>query len=122
MRRSVSRSAYVVELLFNPGPPLSLLWVLSQYVRLLGVSPHWLLAALLFEQVLAGVTFTRMSGRCVSLPALLSNPLRQWLTLGIWILGWFVDTVEWRGKAYRVGAGSLLRPAAGPVPARAVER
>jgi ceramide glucosyltransferase len=122
MRRSVSRSAYVVELLLNPAPLLILLWVLSHYAPLPGINAHWLLAALVFEQALAGVTFTRMSGRLVSLPALLSNPLRQWLTLAIWILGWFVDTVEWRGKAYRVGAGSLLRPAAGPVPARAVER
>ena len=122
MRRSVSRSAYVAELLFNPAPLLILLWVLSHYVRLPGVHPHWLLAALAFEQALAAVTFTRMSGHWVSLPAVLGNPLRQWLTLGIWILGWFVDTVEWRGKTYRVGAGSLLRPAEGPVPARAVER
>jgi hypothetical protein len=42
--------------------------------------------------------------------AVLLNPLRQWLTLAIWALGWFVQTVEWRGKSYRVGAGSRLRP------------
>ena len=33
---------------------------------------------------------------------------RQWLTLAIWALGWFVQTVEWRGKTYRVGAGSRI--------------
>jgi hypothetical protein len=68
------------------------------------------------------MSFSRMSGRLVPLRALLVNPVRQWLTLGIWLLGWFIETVEWRGKAYRVGEGSLLRPATGPVPARIVER
>ena len=48
--------------------------------------------------------------------------VRQLLTLGIWVLGWFVDTVEWRGKAYRIGVGSVLGPATGPVPARVIER
>jgi ceramide glucosyltransferase len=122
MRRSVSRSAYVVELLLNPAPILLLLWLFSYYRPVPGVPPHWLLAALVFEQALAALSFTRMTGRCVPAAALLVNPLRQWLTLGIWVLGWFVETVEWRGKAYRVGAGSLLRPTTGPVPARIVER
>jgi len=122
MRRSVSRSAYVVELLLNPAPILLLLWLLSHFLHVPAVHPHWLLAAFAFEQTLGAISFTRMTGRWVPPPALLVNPLRQWLTLGIWVLGWFVETVEWRGKAYRVGAGSLLRPATGPVPARVVER
>jgi ceramide glucosyltransferase len=122
MRRSVSRSAYVVELLLNPAPILLLLWLLSHFLHVPAVHPRWLLAAFAFEQALGAISFTRMTGRWVPPPALLVNPLRQWLTLGIWVLGWFVETVEWRGKAYRVGAGSLLRPATGAVPARVVER
>ncbi|MEO8179282.1 MAG: glycosyltransferase [Deltaproteobacteria bacterium] len=122
MRRSVSRSAYLVELLLNPAPFLMLLWVLSHFVPLPGIRPLWLLVALCLEQALAAVSFSRMTGQLVPGLALLSNPVRQWLTLGIWVLGWFVETVEWRGKAYRVGAGSVLRPATGPVPARVVER
>jgi hypothetical protein len=101
---------------------LLLLWLLSHFLHVPAVHPHWLLAAFAFEQTLGAISFTRMTGRWVPPPALLVNPLRQWLTLGIWVLGWFVETVEWRGKAYRVGAGSLLRPATGPVPARVVER
>jgi ceramide glucosyltransferase len=117
MRRSVSRSAYVAELLLNPGPLLMLLWVLSSWLPVPVAHPLWLGVALCFEQALAAVSFTRMSGQRVPVLALLVNPLRQWLTLGIWVLGWFVETVEWRGKAYRVGAGSLLRPSSSPVPA-----
>jgi ceramide glucosyltransferase len=121
MRRSVSRTAYVVELLLNPGPFLFILLLLGARLPLPGPSDLWLCAALGFEQLLAAISFARMTGRRVPLLALLANPLRQWLTLGIWVLGWFVDTVEWRGKAYRVGVGSLLRPASGPVPARIAE-
>lgn len=122
MRRSVSRSAYLVELLLNPAPLLMLLWVLSHFAPLPGIHPLWLLGALGLEQACAAVSFSRMTGRLVPVLALFANPVRQWLTLGIWVVGWFVETVEWRGKIYRVGEGSLLRPAAGPVPARIVER
>jgi ceramide glucosyltransferase len=121
MRRSVSRAAYLVELLLNPGVFSLSLLALGAELPLPGPAALWLCAALCFEQVLAAVSFARMTGRRVPLLALLANPLRQWLTLGIWVLGWFVDTVEWRGKAYRVGVGSLLRPASGPLPERIAE-
>ena len=121
MRRSVSRSAYLVELLLTPGPLLMLLLVFGSWSSV-GVSRPWLAGALGVEQLLALVTFARMTGRSVPLLALLINPLRQWLTLGIWVLGWFIETVEWRGTAYRVGAGSLLRAAASPaLPSRIVD-
>jgi hypothetical protein len=64
------------------------------------------------DQVMDFVTYSRMTGKVAPLVTLLVNPLRQWLTLAIWALGWFVQTVEWRGKTYRVGAGSRLRPLA----------
>jgi ceramide glucosyltransferase len=121
MRRSVSRSAYLVELLLNPAPLLMLLWVLSHYAPLPGIRPLWLLVALCLEQALAAVSFSRMTGRIVPVLALFVNPVRQWLTLGIWVLGWFADTVEWRGKTYRIGVGSVLGPATGPLPARVIE-
>jgi len=122
MRRSVSRSAYLVEFLLTPGPLLMFLLVLGTWLPPAGVSQPWLAGALGVEQLLGAVTFARMTGRRVPLMALLINPLRQWLTLGIWVLGWFVETVEWRGTAYRVGAGSLLRPAASPaLPTRIVD-
>lgn len=119
MRRFVSRGAYVAELFLNPAPILLLLVALGLLLPLPPVQVLWVAAALLFTQLLDAVSFTRMSGRRVPALAVLSNPLRQCFTLGIWILGWFIETVEWRGKTYGVGAGSRLRPAASPVPVRA---
>ncbi len=122
MRRSVSKSAYLVELLLTPGPLLMSLIALSTWLPLAGVDRTWLVGALAVEQLLSAVTYTRMTGQRVPVLALAINPLRQWLTLGIWVLGWFVETVEWRGTAYRVGVASVLRPAAGAaVPARIVD-
>jgi ceramide glucosyltransferase len=118
MRRFVSRAAYVAEVFLNPAPILMLLLVLGLALPLSAIRLTWLAAALAFDQLLSAITFTRMSGQRAPLLALLCNPLRQFFTLGIWILGWFIGTVEWRGKSYGVGAGSLLRPATGHVPAR----
>ncbi|MEY2931928.1 MAG: hypothetical protein RL033_2677 [Pseudomonadota bacterium] len=119
MRRFVSRSAYVAELFLNPSPILMLLLLLGFLLPMPGIRLTWLMAALLFHQLLDAISFTRMSGQRAPLLALLCNPLRQCFTLGIWIFGWFIETVEWRGKSYGVGAGSLLRPVTAPVPARA---
>jgi ceramide glucosyltransferase len=110
MRRSVSRSAYLCELLFTPGPALMLALGLGSVLPEAGFLTPWLWAGLGLHQLQNALSFTRMTGRRVPLMALLIDPLRQWLGLGLWVLGWFVETVEWRGKAYRVGVGSTLRP------------
>lgn len=110
MRRRVSRPAYMTELLLTPVPPLAALLGVGLLSPATGINVVWVGISLLVEQVLDAVTFTRMSGRRVPLAAVALNPLRQCLTFGIWLCGWFVQTVEWRGKSYRVGRGSRLEP------------
>lgn len=110
MRRQVSRLAYATEFLLTPGPLLMLVLGVAIAFPEIDIDPRWLAAWVLFDQALDYVTYTRMTGKPAPLVALLLNPLRQWLTLAIWALGWFVQTVEWRGKSYRVGSGSRLRP------------
>jgi ceramide glucosyltransferase len=110
MRRRVSRVAYLVELLLTPGPVLVLVLGLGSWLPAPHVNLEWLLASIVLDQLFDFVTYWRMTGRRPPVMAAVLNPLRQWLTLAIWTLGWFVHSVEWRGKTYRVGAGSRLRP------------
>lgn len=112
MRRQVSRVAYLVEVLLSPGPVLMSILALGLWLPEIGIDLVWVSACVLLDQLLDFITYSRMTGKSAPLVALLLNPLRQWLTLAIWTLGWFVQTVEWRGKSYRVGAGSRLRPLA----------
>ncbi len=110
MRRRISRSAYLAELLLTPAPALLTLLALGLLVPTSGVNVTWVGVSLILEQVLDAITFSRMTGRSAPLAAVMLNPLRQCLTLLIWAVGWFVQTVEWRGKVYRVGPGSKLEP------------
>lgn len=110
MRRRVSRPAYAAEVLLTPAPALVTLLGVGLLTPASGVSVVWVGFGLLVEQLLDAVTFSRMAGERVPLAAVALNPLRQCLTLGIWVVGWFVQTVEWRGRAYRVGRGSKLEP------------
>ncbi|HTV24311.1 MAG TPA: glycosyltransferase [Polyangiaceae bacterium] len=110
MRRQVSRLAYAMEIFLTPGPLLMLVLLLALWFPEIDVDPRWLAGWLAFDQALDYITYSRMTGKPAPLVAVLLNPLRQWLTLAIWALGWFVQTVEWRGKTYRVGSGSRLRP------------
>jgi hypothetical protein len=41
--------------------------------------------------------------------------VRELLTLAIWVLGWFVRVIEWRGKPFRVGKGSRLTAVTPPL-------
>jgi ceramide glucosyltransferase len=118
MRRCVSRSAFLCELLFMPGPLLMLALGLALAIPSAGMYTRWLWAGLAVLQLENAVSYWRMTDRRVPIWALLVDPLRQWLAFGIWIIGWFVETVEWRGKAYRVGVGSKLQPVTRAVAAR----
>jgi ceramide glucosyltransferase len=110
MRRQVSRTAYLVEALLTPGPALMVALVLGLWYPDTNIDPAWIAATIAADQLFDFVTYSRMAGKPTPLMALLLNPIRQWLTIAIWALGWFVQTVEWRGKTYRVGAESRLRP------------
>jgi ceramide glucosyltransferase len=108
MRRQVSRPGYLVELLLTPGPALMLALLIGCCVSGVGIDTRWVAASIVFDQLLDAVTHSCMLGRRAPWSSLMLNPIRQWLTLAIWALGWFVHTVEWRGKSYRVGVGSRL--------------
>jgi ceramide glucosyltransferase len=110
MRRRVSRSAYMVELLLTPAPALAALLMVALCFPESGINATWVGVCLILEQMLDAVTYSRMAGRRVPLAAVLLNPLRQCLTVWLWVLGWFVQNVEWRGKVYRVGPNSQLEP------------
>jgi ceramide glucosyltransferase len=110
MRRQVSRPGYLLELLLTPGPLLMLALLIDSGMPGVGVDSRWVAASILFDQLLDAITHSRMLGRLAPWPSVVLNPLRQWLTLAIWVLGWLVQTVEWRGKSYRVGVGSRLEP------------
>ena len=116
MRRRVSRSAYLTEALLTPAPALLFLVGLGLAAPETGINVGWVLLCLLLEQLLDALTYMRMTGRAVPLAAIALNPLRQWLTLLIWAMGWFVQTVEWRGRVYRIGPGSRLEPVTAPGP------
>jgi ceramide glucosyltransferase len=110
MRRQVSRMAYLVEALLTPGPALMLVLALGLWIPETNIDTGWIAATIAADQLIDFITYSRMAGQRAPFATLLLNPLRQWLTLAIWALGWFVQTVEWRGKTYRVGADSRLRP------------
>jgi hypothetical protein len=112
MRRQVSRPAYLVEMLLTPGPLLMLMLALGWWFPDSGIDLGWVAACVAIDQGLDYITYSRMTGKLAPIATVLLNPLRQWLTLAIWALGWFVQSVEWRGKTYRVGANSRLRPLA----------
>lgn len=108
MRRRVSRLAYATEVLLTPAPALLALLAIGMCVPATGINAGWVASWLLFEQLLDAVTYARMTGERAPLAAVALNPLRQVLTLCIWLMAWFVQTIEWRGKVYRIGPGSRL--------------
>lgn len=110
MRRRISRPAYVAEPLLLPATFLLPLLALALWRPELGINPAWLVLSLLLEAALAAITFTRMTGQRAPLLTVAVNPLRQVLTFGIWVTGWFIHHIDWRGKVYRVGPNSVLWP------------
>ncbi len=115
MRRRVSTPAYLAEVLLSPAPWLMSTFALAVAFEQSTVPPSWVLAAWFVEWALVAKTYSRMTGRPIRLAALLVNPVREWLTIMIWVLGWFVRVIEWRGKPFRVGKGSRLSPVSPPL-------
>lgn len=115
MRRSVSPLAYLYELFLTPGPLLTVLFALSMVSREPLLAPGWIGLALVLQGATVAITYWRMSGLRVPLLALALNPIREWLTVAIWVVGWFVHEVAWRGSPYRVGRDSVLEAALPPL-------
>jgi hypothetical protein len=114
MRRRVCASAYLVEALLLPVPVLTVL-ALVALCWPGPLHPIWPVLGLLIELGIASATYSILTARSMPAVALLLNAGREWLGLGIWVLGWFVQRIEWRGSAYRVGQGSRLEPVVQPL-------
>ncbi|MEN0064374.1 MAG: glycosyltransferase [Myxococcota bacterium] len=109
MRRSIAPAIYLLEPLLNPLPWLV---ALAGVVSLAGMATPNLLSALAVAAVgkvaLDALLLTRLRSHAPTLTEIAAIPLKDAFVLGIWIVGWFRDTVEWRGQRFRIGQGSRL--------------
>jgi ceramide glucosyltransferase len=110
MRRRVSRAAYAMELVLTPGPLLATVTLLALLADEGALNLGWVLGSAAASQLLAMVSFAKLTKERLPLWALPLNLAREWLALAIWCSAWFVQNVEWRGRVYRVGKGSILAP------------
>jgi ceramide glucosyltransferase len=114
MRRRLSL-AYFGEPLLSPLPWL-LAWTLAA-----GASARALAAALagaLVKLALDVLLARALRGTWPRAVAVALVPVKDLLMLGVWGVAVFRRTICWRGNLLRVGAGSVLSPAAGePMPA-----
>jgi len=92
--------AHVLEPLASPLAMLPLAWLL------LGPAALFWAGALLLVRDLGGWLVLRGQSRAF-LPILLS-PLRELLALAVWFAAPLKRHVAWRGKRFRMGAGTLL--------------
>ncbi len=110
MRRQVSKAGYLLEPLFTPGPILTF----ALLAALVAPEPHLnigaVCSALALKYGLDALTYAKLTGERLPLSVFAINPFREWLTLAVWALGWFTQTIHWRGKPYRVVADSALEP------------
>ena len=118
MRRRISVPAYLLEPLLLPMPWLVLLLLANAQLQEPVVNAKWIVAAMIGNMALIAITSWRLTGRRISAEAWAISPLREVLTLLIWMRGWFVRRIEWRGKLYRIGKDSALSPC--PVPIQSV--
>ncbi len=110
MRRRVSLTGYAIELLLNPGPLAAPLWWSGWLLGHWVLAPQWLLGTFALRGAVLSIS-QRLMGGAWPRPAVLAwNAAREWLALWLWLRGWYVRCINWRGKLYRVGAGSSLSP------------
>ena len=116
MRRRLSLSAYVGELLFNP-----VLWIALASCAL-AATPAGLdsrvaaIAGLAVAVKCAsdGLLSRRLRGSSPRLGEVLLIPVKDLVMAGIWVLGAFRRTVDWRGNKLWIHRGSELTEAAAP--------
>lgn len=113
MRRRIAPFAYLVEPVLYPVPWLLLLLVLAVFVH-----DGWLVSSqTLVIAAIAGVAVKaisdhmlsrRLRGRGFGMAALAWMPVKDLLTLLLWVIGGFRRKVSWRGHEMRICAGSRL--------------
>jgi ceramide glucosyltransferase len=102
MRRRIS-PAYFGEPLLNPIPFLLALALSGGGVRALGA-----IAGIAAKIAADALLARRLRGAPLSLGSLLAIPVKDVLILGVWAVGLFRRTINWRGNLLRVGPGSSL--------------
>jgi ceramide glucosyltransferase len=110
MRRRICLPAYVGELLLNP-----VLWValalgaIAAARRTLDVRILVGFCAVVAVKCASDALLSRrLCGRPLPIGHVLLIPLKDLLMAGIWVLGTFRRTVNWRGNLLRIESGSAL--------------
>ncbi len=108
LRRSLSVTAFAFEILLLPLPwaASALLW--GNFQGRSRVSLAFVGASLGVWLAAYGFNAFRRHGASRALVTLMAMPIEQTLGLLIWAQGWFISQVSWRGRDYRVTAGTRL--------------
>lgn len=105
MRRRLSPAAFLGELLLNP-----VLWIVVAALAVRDVRLVSLGALGIAVKCASDALVLRRLGPAPRLAQLLAVPLKDLLIAGIWTVGAFRRTVDWRGHRMRIGKGTLLVP------------
>jgi ceramide glucosyltransferase len=113
MRRNISLTGYLLEPLLAPCFALTCAWSIGRILYEPGFDVDAIGLGIVWSMALAGMTTRVLSGEWGGSVNAVLNPIRECLTLAIWVKGWFIRHIEWRGKSYFVLADSVLRPVNG---------
>lgn len=112
MRRWVSKRAYALELLSNPIPLLTLAIAVGLVAGLEAVGGPEVFLGLIFAGVLKcaadGLLFERLRAEPVPLRKLACIPVKDFMVLGMWLVGLGLRRIHWRGNVMWLAEGSNL--------------
>jgi ceramide glucosyltransferase len=114
MRRRIS-PAYFGEPLLNPIPTL-LAAALVAATQDLWTAAALAIAGVGVKLALDAALSRRLRGEALPLRAVAWIPVKDVMIAGVWAIGLFRRTINWRGHLLRVGPGSLLTPAGAEEP------
>jgi ceramide glucosyltransferase len=113
MRRQLSPGIYLLEPLQSPLP-----FLLAALVLLAGgAAPSlaewlvpWVVAGLALRLCSDGLLGRKLRGARLCARDYIAILFKDLLCIGVWLVGAFKRTVDWRGTAMRIGPGSRLFP------------
>lgn len=111
VRRSISPVVYALEILLNPLPwwfALAVVGAACLPAAAFGGLVGGLGVLAIGKVLLDGLLASRLGAGPQSLGDLLAIPVKDGFMLGLWVIAWTRDHVEWRGQRLRIGAGSRL--------------